>query len=174
MGLNSTCLTPAWGTDQSLKARKTKDVVLKGNKDQIKGTVKIPSWLRSTCLSPFFPIGNFPYGNTAAGVVFRHGTALGSTAGSRTGWVNMDGLSQIFTAKAQICATTRVGLRDWGNRSSWNFFPGLPIPPPASNSAQGRTAVEAAGPAWLGTVLGTWGSSWGQRCGTGQQGPGWH
>lgn len=141
--------------------------MLKRNKDQIKGTSKIHSLLRSTCLSLFFPTGAFPVEIQLLWLCLPmgHFWAVLSTAGNCTGWMNTEGLSQIFTAKAQICGAAHVGQSDWGNRSSWNFFPGLtgawsfPIPIPTLKSAQGLTAVEPAGPVWLGTVLGTSGSS---------------
>lgn len=137
--------------------------MLKRNKDQIKGTIKIPTRLRSTCLSLFFPTGNFPCGNTAAVGVFTRRTALGSAEHcwelhrlDEHGWL----IPNIYGQGTDL-GNTRVGQSDWGDRSSWNFFPGLtsawsfPIPAPTCKSAQGLTAVEPAGPVWLGTVLGT-------------------
>lgn len=80
----------------------------------------------------------------------------------------MDGLSQIFTAKAWICAITHVGQSDWVTAAarifSWSHWY-LELPYPCSNLclSPGTPCSRATG---LGSILGTWGSSVGTE--------GWH
>lgn len=145
--------------------------MLKRNKDQIKGTIKIPSRLRSTCLSLFFPTGNFPCGNTAAVVVFRNMEQFWALLEiAQFGWKKFHpqvGWKQAYPKYLQprhtfmqlhmldrmIGVTAAARIFSW---SHWSF----PIPAPNSDSAQGLPAVV------LGSILGTWGSSMGTE--------GWH
>lgn len=98
--------------------------MLKRNKDQIKGTIKIHSRLRSTCLSLSFPIGAFPVEIQLLWLCLLMGRfwAVLSSGGNVTGWMNTDGLSQIFMAKAQICGATYVGQSDWVTGAAGSFF----------------------------------------------------